>query len=96
MLQTAQSRSYSYLQMLDTLLEEEVACKEQRRLHTAFKVSGLSLIKTLDDLDFTFQPGLDCQLIASLFDLTFLPRHDNVLLLGPPGCQYLVRPSGSG
>lgn len=84
-LQTAESQSYSYLQMLDTLLEEEVACKEQRRLSSALNVSGLPFIKTLDDFDFSFQPGLDRQQIASLFDLTFLPRHDNVLFLGPPG-----------
>jgi DNA replication protein DnaC len=83
--QTAQEQSLSYLQMLDTLLEEEVASKEQRRLDTAFKVSGLPFIKTLDDFDFTFQPGLDRQQVASLFDLTFLARHDNVLFLGPPG-----------
>lgn len=83
--QTAQAESYSYLQMLDALLEEEVACKEQRRLDTAFKVSGLPFIKTLDDFDFAFQPSLDRQQIASLFDLTFLFRHDNVLFLGPPG-----------
>jgi DNA replication protein DnaC len=83
--QTAQAESYSYLQMLDALLEEEVACKEQRRLDTAFKVSGLPFIKTLDDFDFSFQPGLDRRQIASLFDLSFLSRHDNVLFLGPPG-----------
>ena len=83
--QTAQEQSLSYLQMLDTLLEEEVASKEQRRLDTAFKLSGLPFLKTLDDFDFTFQPGLDRQQIASLFDLTFLARHDNVLFLGPPG-----------
>ena len=85
LLETAISQSYSYLQVLDTLLEEEVACKEQRRLDAAFKASGLPFIKTLDDFDFTFQPGLDRQQIASLFDLTFLPRQDNVLFLGPPG-----------
>ena len=83
--QSAQARSLSYLQMLDALLEEEVACKDQRRLDTALKVSGLPFIKTLDDFDFAFQPGLDRQQIASLLDLTFLARHDNVLFLGPPG-----------
>lgn len=83
--ETAQSQSLSYLQMLDTLLEEEVACKEQRRLQTAFRLSGLPFIKTLDDFDFSFQPGIDRKLIASLFDLTFLVRHENVLFLGPPG-----------
>jgi len=84
-LETAQSQSYSYLQMLDALLEEEVACKEQRRLDTAFKISGLPFIKTLADFDFSFQPGIDRQQNATLFDLTFLGRHDNVLFLGPPG-----------
>jgi hypothetical protein len=83
--QSAQSQGYSHLQVLDALLEEEVACKEQRRLDTTLKISGLPFIKTLDDFDFTFQPHLDRRQINSLFDLTFLSRHENVLLLGPPG-----------
>lgn len=83
--QTAQDESRSYLQLLDTLLEEEVACKEQRRLDTTLKLSGLPYIKTLDEFDFAFQPALDRQQVQTLFDLTFLERHDNVLLLGPPG-----------
>jgi DNA replication protein DnaC len=82
---TAQSEAHSYLQVLDALLEEEVACKEQRRLETAFKISGLPFIKTLDQFDFSFQPGLDRQQVQSLFDLTFLSRNENVVLLGPPG-----------
>jgi DNA replication protein DnaC len=82
---TAQAKGYSHLQVLDLLLEEEVACKEQRRLDTTFKISGLPFIKTLDDFDFTFQPNLDRRQVNSLFDLTFLSRHENVLLLGPPG-----------
>lgn len=84
-LDSAQKQSLSYLQMLDALLEEEVACKEQRRVDAALKLSGLPFIKTLDDFDFTFQPGIDRKQIASLFDLTFLVRHENVLFLGPPG-----------
>jgi DNA replication protein DnaC len=83
--QSAQAQGYSYLQVLDTLLEEEVGCKEQRRLDTTLKISGLPFIKTLDEFDFPFQPHLDRQQINSLFDLTFLSRHDNVLFLGPPG-----------
>jgi DNA replication protein DnaC len=83
--QSAQAKGYSHLQVLDMLLEEEVACKEQRRLDTTLKISGLPFLKTLDDFDFTFQPHLDRRLVSSLFDLTFISRHDNVLLLGPPG-----------
>jgi len=83
--QTGESQGYSHLQVLDALVEEEVACKEQRRLDTTLKISGLPFIKTLDDFDFTFQPHLDRRLVNSLFDLTFLSRHENVLFLGPPG-----------
>jgi DNA replication protein DnaC len=83
--QAAQMQSHSYLQVLDTLIEEEVSCKEQRRLNTVLRTSGLPYVKTLDEFDFAFQPGLDKKQIQSLFDLTFLDRHDNVLFLGPPG-----------
>ncbi|MDE2107075.1 MAG: ATP-binding protein, partial [Patescibacteria group bacterium] len=83
--ETAHAQGHSHLQVLDALLEEEVACKEQRRLDTALKMSGLPFIKTLDDFDYTFQPHLDRRQVNSLFDLTFLSKKENVLLLGPPG-----------
>src|SRR5580658_8804189 len=83
--ESATTQGQSHLQVLDALLEEEVSCKEQRRLDTTLKISGLPFIKTLDDFDFTFQPHLDRRQVRSLFDLTFLSRHENVLLLGPPG-----------
>jgi DNA replication protein DnaC len=83
--QSAQSQGHSHLQVLDALLEEEVACKEQRRLDTTLKISGLPFIKTLDDFDFAFQPHLERQQVNALFDLTFLSRKENVLFLGPPG-----------
>lgn len=81
----AQDHSSSYIQVLDALFEEEVSCKEQRRMDITLKTSGLPFIKTLDDFDFAFQPGLDRRQIQTLFDLTFLTQHENVLLLGPPG-----------
>lgn len=85
LVETGKAQGYSHLQVLDALLEEEVACKEQRRLDTALKVSGLPFIKTLDDFDFTFQPNLDRRQVNALFDLTFLAKKENVVLLGPPG-----------
>ena len=84
-LHIADTQQQSPLQVLDALLEEEVACKEQRRLDTTLKISGLPFIKTLDEFDFAFQPHLDRRAVQSLFDLSFLARHDNVLFLGPPG-----------
>lgn len=84
-LKTAEEQEKSYLRFLDELLEEEVAQKEQRRIETVLKVSGLPFIKTIDDFDFTFHPRLDRQRVLSLFDLTFIKQKENVIFLGPPG-----------
>ena len=84
-IETAQQQGHSHLQVLDTLLEEEAACKEQRRLDTCLRSSGLPFLKTIDEFDFTFQPHLDRRQVKSLFDLAFLSRKENVIFLGPPG-----------
>ena len=84
-LKTAENQDKSHLSFLDELLEEEVAAKEQRRIETSLKISGLPFIKSIDEFDFTFQPKLDRQKIMSLFDLTFIQQKGNVIFLGPPG-----------
>jgi DNA replication protein DnaC len=81
----ALAQSKSYLSFLDELLEEEVAHKEQRRVETTLKISGLPFVKTIDEFDFSFQPRLDKQQVMGLFDLSFIERKENVIFLGPPG-----------
>jgi len=81
----AEDQGTSYLTFLDDLLEEEVAQKEQRRIETTLKISGLPFIKSIDEFDFTFQPKLDRQNVMSLFDLTFIRQQGNIIFLGPPG-----------
>ena len=84
-IKTSEEEEKSYLSFLEELLEEEVACKEQRRVETSLKISGLPFIKSIDEFDFTFQPKLNRQKVMSLFDLTFIQQKANVILLGPPG-----------
>jgi len=84
-LKVAEKQDKSHLSFLDELLEEEVAHKEQRRIETVLKISGLPFIKSIDEFDFTFQPKLDRQKVMSLFDLTFVQQKGNVIFLGPPG-----------
>jgi DNA replication protein DnaC len=43
-LNAAEKQDKSHLSFLDELLEEEVAAKEQRRIETAIKISGLPFI----------------------------------------------------
>jgi len=85
LLKTAEVEAWSYVQLLDALCEEEVAAREQTRIEHALKGAGLPYLKTLDEFDFTFQPGLPRQQLLGLFELTFLARKENLLLLGPPG-----------
>jgi DNA replication protein DnaC len=85
MIKAAQEGGKSYLSFLDDLLEEEVSCREQRRVETSLKISGLPFIKSIDEFDFAFQPKLDRQKVMSLFDLTFIRQKGNVIFLGPPG-----------
>ena len=84
-LKASEKQDKSHLSFLDELLEEEVTHKEQRRVETALKISGLPFIKSIDEFDFTFQPKLDRQKVMSLFDLTFIQQKGNVIFLGPPG-----------
>ncbi len=84
-IKSSEEEGKSYLSFLDELLEEEVACKEQRRVETALKISGLPFIKSIDEFDFAFQPKLNRQKVMSLFDLTFIREKGNVIFLGPPG-----------
>jgi DNA replication protein DnaC len=85
MVTAAQEQNKSYLSFLDELLEEEVAQKEQRRIETLLKLSGLPFTKTIDEFDFSFQPKLDRHQVMTLFDLDFVRRKENVIFLGPPG-----------
>lgn len=75
----------TFLQKLDTLLEDEVAVKESNRIHTALKIAGLPFVKEVDEYDFSFHPELDQQKVMTLFDLAFLERKENIFFLGPPG-----------
>jgi DNA replication protein DnaC len=83
--QEALARKSSYLAFLDHLLEEEVAAKDNRRVRTAMKTAGLPSAKTIEEFDFSFHPHLDKRMVMELFDLTFVGKHENVALLGPPG-----------
>ncbi|HWR98710.1 MAG TPA: IS21-like element helper ATPase IstB [Candidatus Methanoperedens sp.] len=81
----AERESHSPLTVLDTVLDLEVASKEDRRISSCLKLASLPFVKTVDEYDFAFHPDLDKSQLMSLFDLTFLARQENVLLLGPPG-----------
>jgi DNA replication protein DnaC len=70
---------------LEQLLQTERHAREERRVRTALKLSGLTLGKTLEEFDFSFQRSLDKNQIDLLATGEFVKRKENVLFLGPPG-----------
>ncbi len=72
-------------QVLERLLELEVAETQARRLRGRLRFAHYPVLKRLADFDFDFQPGLDRREVAELSTLRFVEERRNVLLLGPPG-----------
>jgi DNA replication protein DnaC len=70
---------------LEQLLQTERHAREERRVRTALKLSGLTLGKTLEEFGFSFQRSLDKNQIDLLATGEFAKRKENVLFLGPPG-----------
>ena len=75
----------SALEVIDTLLAEELTLRENRRVKMALRMAKLSTIKTLAGFDFSFQPSLDRNRILALAQLDFIDRNEVIHLLGPPG-----------
>lgn len=81
----AETAKMGYLDLLDLVLGEELAVREERRLRAALRLSKLPHHKTLDDYDFSYQPELEPRKVKDLATLSFVEGKANAALLGPPG-----------
>lgn len=70
---------------LDGLLEEELQHREERRLKTSLKLSGLPTGQTLGSFDFAFQPGVERSRIETLGTCAWIREKESLLIQGPPG-----------
>jgi DNA replication protein DnaC len=70
---------------LDDLLEAELAAREERRVRTALRLSGLPLGQTLGNFDFSFQPSVDRSRFETLATCAWIREGFTLLLQGPPG-----------
>lgn len=70
---------------VDQLLDSELVWREERRVRTSLKLSGLPTGQTLADFDFSFQPSIERSRIETLATCQWLRENRTVLLQGPPG-----------
>jgi DNA replication protein DnaC len=73
------------LEAIDSLLAEELALRQSRRVKASLRMARLTSLKTLSGFDFSFQPSLDRNRILALAQLDFIARAEVVHFLGPPG-----------
>jgi len=70
---------------LDGLLESEGSRREERRIQTSLRLSGLPTGQTLGNFDWSFQPTIERSRIETLATCAWIREHATVLLAGPPG-----------
>ena len=70
---------------LDQLLADEISEREQRRIATSLRLSGLPSGQTLGNFDFAFQPAIERSRIETLATCAWLRARETLLIQGPPG-----------
>jgi DNA replication protein DnaC len=70
---------------VDRLLEAELERREERRLQTSLRLSGLPTGHTLGNFDFAFQPSIERARIETLATCQWIRENRTLLIQGPPG-----------
>lgn len=84
-LEKGQKKDRLTIEILDELLECEIADRFERKLRTNHRVSGIPANKRLEDFDYAAQPQVPEKIIRELATLRFVANGENVIFLGPPG-----------
>lgn len=85
LLEMASRDDLSPVHFLDHVLQQEIERKDERRVATSLKLSGLPPGKTVEGFDWTFQPRIDRTKLDALATCSFIRQTENVLFMGPPG-----------
>jgi DNA replication protein DnaC len=85
LLDEATKSKVSALEFLEKVVTLEVQVREESRISTSLKVSGLPKGMHLDNFDYLFQPSVEKSKIEHLALCDFVRQRENVLLFGQPG-----------
>ena len=75
----------TYTAYLARLVEAELADKADRSVNARVHRARFPMIRTLEEFDFSFQPGLSAARVRELVNLSFIDQAANVLFIGGPG-----------
>jgi len=84
--QTAATRKdASYADFLEDILRAERDARHVRTREMMTRMAGFPALKTLEAYDFAFATGTPKAQIQELAGLSFVERHENIVLLAPSG-----------
>lgn len=81
----ALENNISYMEFIESLIEDEYANRLANSFQKRFNRSKLNPEKSMDAYDFKYQPELDKKLINELASCRFIDQNKNVVLMGKPG-----------
>jgi DNA replication protein DnaC len=70
---------------LAALLQRQVADRESKGTVMRIRTAHFPTVKTLEDFNLDHLPSLRRDVLAHLATSTYVPKAENVILLGPPG-----------
>jgi len=84
-IESVNNGSISFSQALEELVEIEKKSNQKRRDEINVHVANFPFIKTLDDYEFDFQPGVNKKELLELNTLGFVERKENIVFVGSSG-----------
>ncbi|MEK7279552.1 MAG: IS21-like element helper ATPase IstB [Nitrospirota bacterium] len=85
-----------YEEYLSLLLEEELNGKTERSVLARVHKARFPFVKTVEEFDFSFQPGIEEKEVVRLSSIDFIENKENLIFLGPPGVGKTHLASGFG
>ena len=82
----AQSENLAPIDLISTLVSDELACRSKRLLERRHKQAQFrDAEKRLDNFDFQFNPKMNRNLVFELATANSVGKREDALFLGPPG-----------
>src|SRR3982750_222806 len=81
----ARDENWSHEEYLAALLQRQVADRESKGTIMRIRTAHFPTVKTLEDFNLDHLPSLRRDVLAHLATATFVPKAENVIMLGPPG-----------
>jgi DNA replication protein DnaC len=75
----------SYMDFLATIITDEVARRNQKKLAAALRRANFRNQKTLEEFDFSFNPKINRSLVMDLASCRFIKEKVAVFIIGPCG-----------